>query len=168
MLDVFYIPDSTIMFYLVGKSQPQTGVQEITWKEIYDFEIGDIFHYYYSYGSPVSMYNYRIETVLEKTIKGNFDSVIYTIDRCIRTYAQGGPYNYHDTITETYDSTDFDYPDLSYLPEQFSPLTNWSNYQNRRSGNIGMYNQRMSKIIMPGYYNRMENESCWAFALFEI
>jgi hypothetical protein len=167
MLDVFFIPDATTMYDLAGKSHPQMGAQDITWKEIYDFEVGDIFHYYHSYGMPPSAYGHTIQTVLGKVIKGNFDTVIYTLDNCSRTYAQGGPFNYHDTITETFDSADFSYSDFSFLPEQFSPLT-LSTVQSRRSGDIGNYNQRMSKIIEPGFYDRMENESCWACTLFEI
>jgi len=165
MLDVFFIPGDTSMYYLAGKSNPAIGVHNLTWKEVFDYDTGDVFHYYSELGMPATDIIYIIETVVNKVIKGNYDTIIYTIDVCSRTYSFGEPSNYLNTITQTIVSADSAYSDLQSLPEQFSPLTFWDSYQNRHSGDFGNYNQRMSKRIETGYYERMN--SCWAYGIFD-
>ena len=140
-LDFFAFPSDTAQLNLLGMENPVVGYTVPTWGQIYDFEIGDEFHYEYTTvdnGSPywsnnchgaVSFKNSKtIETITAKT-QGQ-DSVTYTfhIQEIYHynyfTHNYYPPdYNYDTIIIRQYDSTRT-YYDLnskadSLYPEEF-------------------------------------------------
>jgi hypothetical protein len=100
MLDVFSIPNDTTFLTLAGKTNPLVGVQNLTWKEIYNFNVGDEFHYT---GSATDQGWRDINKIMGRTDYGN-DSVVYTIEECQQHYTASPPYYYtvHDTVTAVY------------------------------------------------------------------
>jgi hypothetical protein len=113
--DLYYTPfnsgfqSDTIIFALAGKSTPHIGLQEATWKDIYDFEIGDIFHYRGMKMAGVYTHDWKkISTVISKIAYGN-DSVSYTFEICTDTLfiSSGNHSGIFDTITQTVKFDDF-------------------------------------------------------------
>jgi len=100
MLDVFSVPNDTIFYTLAGKSSPVVGIQNLTWPEIYDYQVGDEFHYI---GLGTGAGWKTIMKVLTRTDYGS-DSVIYTLEHCQQLMSATYPYysTIHDTITETF------------------------------------------------------------------
>jgi len=98
MLDVYSIPNDTNFLTLAGKTIPPLGIQDLTWQDIYNFEVGDVFNYVAS--APTQGWA-TITKVLSKTSYGN-DSVVYTEEICqVYHYATYPWYSTsHDTITE--------------------------------------------------------------------
>jgi len=100
MLDVFSVPGDTTVYTLAGKSVPAVGIQNLTWPEIYDYHIGDAFHYI---GGASTAGWKTIIKVLTRTDYGS-DSVKYTLEHCQQLMSATYP-NYstvHDTIAETF------------------------------------------------------------------
>jgi hypothetical protein len=130
MVDVYSIPDDTTLYVLAGKTNPVIGVQNLTWPEIYNFDVGDVFHYsWYAGGTGAIIYK-----VLSKTSYGS-DSVSYTMEHC--SLFEGPSYPGHDTIITAHDTVVITYilaPTqdnswLSRLPAEFlrqgnDPYTN--------------------------------------------
>ena len=122
--DVVNLPSDTNSYTLVGKLKPVIGIQDFGWKEVYNYNIGDVLHfsgYLTSYvGNPSSTWK-EIQTCIAKTSYGTgVDSVLYKFDRCRSTVTNpGGNHVYlHDTLTFKYnfkalanDSTILRYPD---------------------------------------------------------
>ncbi|MEI6555803.1 MAG: T9SS type A sorting domain-containing protein, partial [Paludibacter sp.] len=80
---------------LVGITNPKIGVQNLTWFNVFDFQVGDEIHIsdkYYPY-PPEPQYFSENKIIKRYLSRRNFtDSIIYTIDR-----TQSNPYK-HDTI----------------------------------------------------------------------
>jgi hypothetical protein len=129
MLDVFWIPRDTLVYVLAGKTVPETGLQDLTWQQIYDYNIGDEFHYSGGEYHPINYpdmyvnYSYDIYQVLGKTSFGN-DSVKYVMEYCHKdtTWFSGLVTKTHDTITVSYNfaqlATSNSYW-FSKLPQEF-------------------------------------------------
>ena len=43
--DVFSIPDNIFIYELAGKASPPIGIQDFGWRDVYNYNVGDIFHY---------------------------------------------------------------------------------------------------------------------------
>ena len=100
MLDVYSVPDDTTFYTLAGKSVPAIGIQNLTWTEIYNYNVGDEFHYT---GWATTAGWKTIMKVLTRTDYGS-DSVKYTLEHCQQLMSATYP-NYstvHDTIAITY------------------------------------------------------------------
>lgn len=100
MLDVFSVPDDTTFYTLAGKSVPAVGIQNLTWPEIYDYHVGDEFHFT---GWATTAGWKTIMKVLTRTDYGS-DSVNYTLEHCQQLMSATYP-NYstvHDTIALTF------------------------------------------------------------------
>ena len=91
---------------LLGMSYPAIGFVNLTWREIYDFEIGDEIHIVAGTGQSDMVtirYDYKIKYIyLNKTIFP--DSIIYVIDIEMEDIYSAGSYHNsrrytHDTIT---------------------------------------------------------------------
>jgi hypothetical protein len=122
--DMVNVPNDTTSYTIVGKLKPVIGVQEFGWKDIYNYNIGDVLHFSgylsSSIGNPSSTWK-EIQTVITKTAYGaGPDSVLYKIDRCKSTLTNPGNNHVyiHDTLTVKYkfnvmalDSTIMRYPD---------------------------------------------------------
>jgi hypothetical protein len=76
-------PADTTSFLLQGKSNPQIGTVGLTYSEIKNWEVGDVFHYSGSWnnGSGDAMYNYELITITGKNISSTGDTVVYTKER---------------------------------------------------------------------------------------
>ena len=116
MLDVYYIPGDTNVLNLAGKSNPKVGIQDLTWQDIFKFNIGDTLHDTVDEYGPYS--GIGIRTVLSKSQYGN-DSVNYQMESCGK-YTFGGPW--HNTYSWTYSfAQDPDNIWLSRGPREFIP-----------------------------------------------
>jgi len=76
MLDVFSVPNDTTFYVLAGQSNPAAGVQNLTWQEVYNYAVGDEFHFA---GWATTAGWFKIYKVLARTDYGN-DSVKYTME----------------------------------------------------------------------------------------
>ena len=128
MLDVYFIPEDTTLYVLAGKTDPVVGIQDLTWQEIYNFDVGDVFHYLlYAGGAEAIIYK-----VLSKTNYGS-DSVSYIMEHC--SLFRGPSYPGHDTIITTHDTVVTKYvftPTqdntwLSRLPGEFYRVASYAN-----------------------------------------
>ena len=158
MLNVYYIPADTTMYILEGKSSPQVGLQDMTWRNVFDFNVGDVFHYsgYYNFKS---IYFKIIKTILAKTITPNHDSIIYTVDYCNNLGSV------HDTATEIYDSSDYLNPYSSIgLPQEFQRINDDQAYS--FDANLSAYNQRFAKSLYLEFSHFYD--TCWHNGFFEI
>ncbi len=110
-LNFFLFPDIPFGFHneileeynLIGLSEPQTGIQNLTWFEVYDFQVGDEIHQ--SSYSDFSMCwgdDYTSKTIDRYISRSDFpDSIVYGIDReqsYLQTYPKLKGEYFHDTI----------------------------------------------------------------------
>ncbi|MCX6249579.1 MAG: T9SS type A sorting domain-containing protein [Bacteroidetes bacterium] len=105
ILDVYYIPGDTTTYFLAGKTNPSIGLQPIGAKEIYNFDIGDEFHYFYQWSWIEEGYqSHTIHKILAKTVYGNYDSIGYSVQNCLHweSYFPHQWGNTFDTVTITY------------------------------------------------------------------
>src|SRR3972149_4068812 len=105
-----YFPADTFSFNLIGKSNPQEGITNLTIPQIYEWNIGDEFQYSGGYNQMISgvMYDYEQFIILTKTISLNNDTIVYTKDHIYysKTYQfvpvlDSFMIYVHDTITQT-------------------------------------------------------------------
>jgi len=167
--DVYHLPLTVIPVELAGKSTPSLGMQEFGYREVYDFAIGDIFHYQ-GWGQDMggSATWKKIETILNKTVYGNSDSVDYLIERCMRT--EGGPpptvITSHDTITHRYYLIYMDTTAFLSLPWELTENNQLADKYQRRAGD---FNDRQIKTIEDSYYAfNIFVPGCWALGLWEF
>ena len=78
-------------YNIVGKSNPDVGITNFTFHEVYDFDIGDEFYYVgldenmmLSYPPYYSHYSYVLDKIVDKDVYIQGDSVVYTVDRCYK------------------------------------------------------------------------------------
>jgi hypothetical protein len=88
---------------LVGLSNPKLGVQNLTWFDAFDFQVGDILHIYEEDSYSQNPQNATITKTIQKCISRiNYpDSIMYVFDNeeLIKTTKTGTLYTYiHDTI----------------------------------------------------------------------
>ena len=118
MLDVFSAPNDTTLYTLAGKSLPAVGIQNLTWPEIYDYQVGDEFHYT-GWASTATWKT--IMKVLTRTDYGS-DSVKYTFEHCQQQMSATYPHytTVYDTITKTFSFLENPVNTwLSRLPREF-------------------------------------------------
>ncbi len=154
--DMNNIPFDTTNYTLVGKLKPVIGIQEFGWKDIYNFNIGDVLHYSgytnNSSGGPNTTWK-EIQNVFAKTLYGsNNDSVIYKFDRCRSTITNPGNNHVyiHDTIVTKYkfnvmanDSS------IMRLPDQFARQNIYASQFDRY---MKAFNNRQTKKITEDKY----------------
>jgi hypothetical protein len=169
ILDLYSINDTidndTISYSLAGKTSPVMGMQPFTWSDVYDFQVGDLFHYqgfehYNNAGTEWKL----IQQVLAKTISANSDTIRYQIENCELKQFPVPPPNTQkifDTITVTYILSASD-SGLYRLPMEFHRiyLDNHvlANYYNRRIN----YNGRSEQYFCNNNYE--DYGSCWAYS----
>jgi hypothetical protein len=101
-----YQYDDCIECDLIGLTNPELGIQNLTWKDVYNFNVEDEIHILYEshYWGTAEGYETItkkiIKKYLQKEIKG--DSIIYNVDyKRSNTINLNGVYSYdyfHDTI----------------------------------------------------------------------
>jgi hypothetical protein len=155
--DLYQVPRDTIAYLLTGKSQPMVGLQEATVKDIYDFNIGDEFHFTGHEETLMSytyVYNWKeIWTILDKITTGSTDTVKYVIHKCRKTarYDNSWPQEVTYITTDSTVMQSYFFPQLAILPE-FTKFPDEylmgenNNYQASKDyWHTSQYNQRMLK-----------------------
>jgi hypothetical protein len=105
--DLYFMPDietiDSSSYLIAGKTVPALGIQNLTWKDVYNFDVGDVFQWE---GSWVNGPDWQtMEQVLGKVVLGNNDTVIYTIQYCKIMWLPQPPPNIEitfDTIRQSY------------------------------------------------------------------
>jgi hypothetical protein len=166
MLDVYSIPADTNLYSLAGKSYQTLGLQDITWQDVCNFDIGDIFHYQgYWWTSFGAWYTTRtIETILAKTVFGNNDSISYEIEKCVRMDASYPPHltTSFDTVTTVYHLIALESDQPLRLPGEFVSSWDPPDYYAR----INPDNDRLTKGIVTGTNMYNTATGCYT-SLFE-
>lgn len=166
MLDVYYVPNDTVNYILAGKTQPPIGLQDLAWQQVYDFNVGDEFHYSGGDGWINSYYYSDLEIyhVLEKTSYGN-DSVKYVMEYCRKdtTYIPKGSTTVHDTITMTYNFQQLANTNASWftrLPEEF---LNQDNIADFYKTNFAYGNRQTKSVRFAAYMMWSYSPGCWVY-----
>ena len=122
IFDFYNFPNDSLSYFLSGQTHFQLGDQDFGWREIFEFNIGDEFHYK---GIQISPYYYgfeSIEKVLDKTVYENSDSVAYIFEHCEYRFNPSGPgwlYIY-DTVVRTYNFLEMDTISWIFvMPDEF-------------------------------------------------
>lgn len=153
-------------FNLCGLTNPELGVQNLTWKEIFNFQPGDEIHKKYTY-SPGFIFlapdNFEIErkTILKYLSRTDYiDSVVYDVD--FKSYVK----NYNSgVITESYNAgiiksvvklTDNPYPFFDKLSLEPIFDNNTANFMTQFTGGV-------SGKTVPNVYTEIYRgtDSCW-------
>jgi hypothetical protein len=100
---------------LVGFDQPETGIQDLNWKEVHDYAVGDILHTE-EINNSISFNSITqiLKRVLGKQILG--DTIVYQIEQKIKYSRSSFESN---TFTSSIDTIDFQVgsnPDFDVLP----------------------------------------------------
>ncbi|MDD4604246.1 MAG: T9SS type A sorting domain-containing protein [Bacteroidales bacterium] len=158
--DMVNLPYDTTYYTIAGKDHPVIGIQEFNWKNIYDYSIGDEFHYSGYNNSFIGQPNTswkEINKVLQKTVYGNNDSVMYRMERCKSIVTTpGNTHTYtHDTVNVKYnfvtlgaDSAIMRFPDQ--FKREFMYASQYDRYMN-------VYNNRQTKKIGEDKYRFINN-----------
>jgi len=158
--DIHLFPNDTTRYFLAGKSHLQIGIQLVPALEMFDFDIGDEFHY--DNENSWGHWYHTMKTVLEKTIYGDVDSIVYKYERCYVEYRPQPPPNtffIHDTIIETIDLTNWYWLELfNKLPDEFIRLDEYSAHKYFRK--IGSHENRVMVAISYLDYNYY-SQNCW-------
>lgn len=171
--DVYFLPEKVNPFSLAGKSTPPLGLQEFGWRAVYDFAVGDQFHYIgYASNMGGTANSKIIMNVIGKTSYG-IDSVDYTFERCRRMEAAPPPgiTTLHDTVLLRYNFIAMDTVNLFMpLPEELEPNA-WAapnGVANRYYRRNNEFNGRNVKSIEYDYYNfGITVPACWSVSLWE-
>jgi hypothetical protein len=115
-----YFPTDTVIHTLAGLENESAGIQNLTARDIFDFDIGDEFHYddFQQTSAPVWARHRSIDRVLSKNYSSGNDTVYYTIDRCARhefqNFSTYNVYASHDTLIDAYQLTSSSLDDYSW------------------------------------------------------
>ncbi|HNW74373.1 MAG TPA: hypothetical protein PKN44_12155 [Bacteroidales bacterium] len=104
--DVYSIPDWPVYVRLLGKENPPAGIQYATGSQLFDFSIGDEFHYHgfmknYNFDAGLTDWH-DIKTILQKEVFA--DSIVYHSLRCRRQTSTEVPHyvSFRDTVRDAY------------------------------------------------------------------
>ncbi len=160
MLDIYSIPTVSVFYTLLGKTSPPVGIQNITWNEVYNYSVGDVFHFHGSqYTSGVYVDIKVIWTILDKVEIPDSNRIIYTIEWCQKKKASVPPPNVifaFDTITQTVNFQS----DTSYileLPLEFIRLNEATRIYSRV---FSEFNGRQTHKTFDGIYYG-SSPPCW-------
>ena len=148
--DMFNVPFDTTYYTLVGKLNPVLGIQDFGWKDVYNFNIGDVLHFTgYDNGLvPGQTSTWKeIKKVYSKTIYGANDSALYKFDRCRSTVTNPGNNHVyiHDTLIVKYNfKTLANDSSIMRFPDQFFRQNYYASQFDRY---MKTYNERQTKKI---------------------
>lgn len=106
--DFLNFPEDTAEYNLVEITNPKLGLQNISMRDIYNFNVTDTMQWYgeFSNSAPYHTYTNEQKVILSKYESANLDTVTYTIDHISYTKYlnfSNVTINYtHDTLIETY------------------------------------------------------------------
>lgn len=158
-IEWWYFPDSTGIWTMKGKSYPKVGVQDFSYKQCFDYQPGDEFHYLYSQFSGM-VNTHIIEKILQKNFAAG-DTIIYSKEICwIKWYPTPPPNteSYHDTVTViiTGDGGAI----FTSIPEQFKPYYyNGEWHADRFFKTVETFNNREQKKFSSWFF--CHPDSCW-------
>jgi hypothetical protein len=175
-LNFFFFPDfeGSYFYYdhlqelsLCGLTNPQIGIDNLTWKEVYDFDVGDEIHTFYEYYCMPEPDGYDVFKDILKYIKKEIqgDNIFYTIERRQRkeTHLEGNVdvVVTHDTIGRLITDNSI----FNVLPDE-PVITDYEAYS--YSMNITGCNGRLSKSE-PSYQEiiYLAWDSCWSYTNVE-
>ena len=168
--DIYWTPADTIHYILAGKTNPAIGVQPFIWQDVYNFDVGDEFHYkgfweglyLHSLGPSWSIIN----KILEKTVYGIYDSVAYKIEFCKNEWFPTPPPNIwtsYDTVNVTYN---FDRLANNLtpqrLPDEFHGYTPGTSYAPSYARMISDCHGRPVQIFCVYYYLYNSSTHCYS------
>lgn len=171
MIDVCNINDTmsndTTSWYLAGKTSPALGIQPFGWADVYNFDVGDIFHYqgYYRYNGMGPYWN-EIKRIIGKTISANNDTIKYQVEYCrIKWLPMPSPNTetLFDTIIETYvlSALNLDDTSLSRLPSEFHSSDLWGMKTAPLYQRAMKYNSRTEQEICNTEF--VNHDTCWSY-----
>lgn len=81
--DFYHLPGDTTLLQTKGMSNPDHGRQNISYRQFFDYDVGDIFHYYNLYNtfSVILDTVYEEWTILSKYVAPSNDTLSYTVHR---------------------------------------------------------------------------------------
>lgn len=159
--DMPLVPYDSTKYFVQGKTAGAIGLQDFGWEDVYNYAVGDVFHYngYYNSFSGGSNSTWtRIWKVLAKTVHGSNDSVTYQIESCKNELTTDGSDAYeHDTIFVTYDFMGLASDSTIWrLPDEFDRKVFYADYFERK---MDVFNGRQIKKVTDDKY-RFLNQ-CW-------
>ncbi|MCH8903275.1 MAG: T9SS type A sorting domain-containing protein [Bacteroidetes bacterium] len=95
-------PEDTTSYHIIGISNPDFGVVNITARDIFNYDAGDEFHHHKDHRDCGPSYcrtyeNYFILKVIAKKESANLDTITYTYEKCYLEYNYDGDIGF-DTI----------------------------------------------------------------------
>ena len=151
-------PDGTPIYQelqtynVMGMSSPEIGIVNLTWREIFDFEVGDEIHIVEIRGIMAQSDVWETKYIyLDKIVQLN--TIEYRIDREIKKrkiYGEVTEYT-HDTITEPYDY----YFSINKLSGEIIEMGKYLNEIRMEVGDI------LKKTILPDKERVSLQDSCW-------
>ncbi len=155
-----YPPDMLETYTLVGLTNPEAGVQNLTWFEVYDFNIGDEIHVLehrnYDVFSPL-IKEYDNKCIIKYLERSDYaDSIVYSFERQQRIetfYTDSTSLEiYNDTLTSVVTAN----PDFDKLPGE-PVIDTFSAYS------FYMLNDNiLKKIDQSGTRSFVSGENCWS------
>lgn len=120
--DLYAFPGSSTEISLAGQMNPDLGVTNLTAPDIFDFEIGDEFHYSAGYHDSHAPRYYTKKVVINKNVTGT-DSVLYTFETqnvVMQSDIHPNPPYSDETVTEHLFVSHSSHPELEALPGVWS------------------------------------------------
>ena len=91
-----YYYDNWNQYILSGLTNPKLGVQNLTWFDVFDFQVGDELHILYTNTPPMGSpppggYIYKTEEIAKYLSKETYsDSIVYNVEIREQTYSSNG------------------------------------------------------------------------------
>jgi len=129
MLFIYSVPTDTTLYTLDGKTNPLMGNQDLTWQNVYDYQVGDVFHrsYMHTYhgvpGIDSSHSIKEIKTLIGKTVAVTNDTITYAFNQYQKNVQI--IWNY---VSGTYDTTTWTSQKIIYETYVFSALSSQASF----------------------------------------
>jgi hypothetical protein len=174
---------TTLKFFdLCGKTNPTMGRTNLTFNEIFDFQVGDELHikqHYSNYNYPTSITDDAIiHTIIEKIPSNSLDTLKYKVAECrYHSYSYGNEhyiYSYfNDTIVENYTKNNYISlgfePSEPYISNSISPEFLTSNGMGTASVDSMLFNGVPWKTTNQfGLLWHEGNPNCWQQATIDV
>lgn len=166
--NAYHFPTYPSSAPLVGTTLPQAGLQLLSAKAIFDYQIGDEFHYEAHDEDPnngVHIYTKTIQRVLNIRLSTNTDTIVYQMQRFreITHYSSSTTTYSADTIFESHvlNQPQF-YPNQAIVSSDVNELIEQRLYFSYSYKKIdGHYNNRF--VMESSQTPYMYNHDCWQF-----
>ncbi len=148
------------IYSLVGITNPKIGVQNLTWFDVFDFQVGDELHTSFKeYPYPrAPQYYSENQTIIKYLSRQDFtDSIIYKVDR-----TQSNPYKHDTIISKISLNKNFDKLPFETSFEPSSPNHNSCTFKYLMN-----ISAAISKTEPPVYDKFYKNQDCWVKLLVD-